>query len=81
MTTTASEERRKKKTNRIPTTHGFRSLGFRRRLTSANLRVFLALPMVEKVKNQTSSDGGKELGRLRKCDDGCLAFSCGSEEI
>lgn len=27
------------------TTHGFKSLGLRSRLTSANLRVFLALPM------------------------------------
>lgn len=68
------EKKEKLESNRIPTTHGFRSLGLRRRLTSANLRVFLALPMV------VEREGMKEkLGRTEKrrgggdgCDDGCV---------
>ena len=49
-TAAAASKKKKKKKKKTKTirmsTHGFRSLGLRRRLTSANLRVFLALPMV-----------------------------------
>jgi len=75
-----NENEKKKSSSK---THGFRSLGLRRRFTSANLRVFLALPITGMrvgCRRRAGDDGGKGRERSKCGDDGCLLACFDSEK-